>query len=136
MHLLEPLGDLLERSAEALLERRLQFLVDGRAHLLELVRVLLAQHVEPLFERRADRLEPRFRRPRQFRQPLTDFLPQHRPARDRFSARRGEVMAHVALVIRSAAADRFETSAQFGGVARSLKAPAREGEDAHERHGG
>ena len=44
-------------------------------------------------------------------------------------------MANVALVIRSAAADRFETSAQFGGVAQSLEAPAREGDDAYERHG-
>ena len=57
MHLLEALGDEPERLAEALVERRLQLLVDGRAHLLELLGVVGAQHVEALLDGRAHGLE-------------------------------------------------------------------------------
>ena len=47
MHLLEPLGDLAEALAEALLERRVQLLVDGGADLLELLLVVCLDRAEP-----------------------------------------------------------------------------------------
>ena len=53
VHLLEPVGHLLEAFAQALLERRLQLLVDGGAHLLELLLVAFLQRCEPLLDRRA-----------------------------------------------------------------------------------
>ena len=53
MHLVEPVGDLLEALAEARLERRMQLLVDRRSHLLELDLVALLQRGEALLDRRA-----------------------------------------------------------------------------------
>ena len=53
MHLVEPVGDLLEALAEARLERRMQLLVDRRSHLLELHLVALLQRGEALLDRRA-----------------------------------------------------------------------------------
>ena len=50
-------GHLLERRAEPLVQRRLQLLVDGHPHLLELRGVLDAQRVEPLLDVQPDRLE-------------------------------------------------------------------------------
>ena len=52
MHLLEPLGDLAEALAEALLERRVQLLVDGGADLLELLLVVGLDRAEPRLDRR------------------------------------------------------------------------------------
>ena len=59
MHLLQPVGHELERRAETLVERGLQLLVDGRAHLLQLLRVVGAQRIELLLDGRADGLETR-----------------------------------------------------------------------------
>ena len=50
MHLLQPVGNDLERLAQPLLERRLQLLVDRRAHLFQLGGVVHAQRIEALFD--------------------------------------------------------------------------------------
>ena len=50
MHLLEPLGHLLEALAQALLQRGVQLLVDGGAHLLELGLVALLQQRQATFD--------------------------------------------------------------------------------------
>ena len=47
VHLVEPVGHLLEALAQALLERGVQLLVDRHAHLLELLLVAFLQRVEP-----------------------------------------------------------------------------------------
>jgi len=57
MDLLEALADQLEGFTEALLEGRLELLVDGPPHLLELGFVLLLQVVEPALERVPDEPE-------------------------------------------------------------------------------
>ena len=72
VHLIQPIGHELERLAEARFERLLQLLVDGGAHLVELFRVLVAQRVESLLERRADRLEALLGRLRQLREALCE----------------------------------------------------------------
>ena len=55
--LLQPVGHLLERRTQALIERGLQFFVDRRAHLLELLCILAAQDIEPLLDGLADRFQ-------------------------------------------------------------------------------
>ena len=45
--LLQPLGDLLEALAQPLLQRRVQLLVHGRPHLLELLLVVLLDRLQP-----------------------------------------------------------------------------------------
>jgi hypothetical protein len=201
VHLLEALGHLLERGAEALLERRLQLLVDRRAHLLELLRVLHAQQVEALLDRLAERLDARLPGLRQLRQPLgerlellllqrahacellrgplllardgrgelvrqlrqalaeglelvrlrsrrgvvqlrirlgetrhhvTHFLPQREARRRRLGPRRGEVGAHVALVIGHVTRERLQASAKLRRPTRRLVAAAPEAGDAHQ----
>jgi len=74
VHLVEAIGDLLERLAEALLEGRLQLLVDGRAHLLELPRVVGAQRFQVLRHARADGLEPLLVRHRERREAIAELL--------------------------------------------------------------
>ena len=53
MHLFEPLGHLLETLAQALFQRCVQFFVDRRAHLLELLFVAALQCGQALFHRGA-----------------------------------------------------------------------------------
>ena len=160
--LLEALGHLLERCTEPLLERRLQLLIHGRAHLLELLRVIGTQQVEALLERPAKRIESGFRCLRQLRQPFTerlelgrlrvrgstvqlcvglrvarhefaDFLAQRRSRARRFIAGDCEILAYVALVVRDAATDRFQPAAQFRGIACSGVALARKSDQPHQR---
>ena len=63
MHLLQAIRHDLERCTQPLFERRLQFFVDGRAHLVELLPAFIAQAVELLFDG-----------PREIRQAIADFL--------------------------------------------------------------
>ena len=58
VHLLEAIGHLLERCPEPLIERRLQFFVDGGAYLFQFLRILAAHDVEPLLDGLANRIEP------------------------------------------------------------------------------
>ena len=53
VHLLQALGHLAEALAQALLQRGVQLLVDGRAHLLELAVVAVLQRLQPRLDRRA-----------------------------------------------------------------------------------
>ena len=70
VHLLEPVGDELERRAQPLLERRVQFFVDGRPDVLELLRVVAAQKLQPLLDGRPHGLKPRLVGLSQRREPL------------------------------------------------------------------
>ena len=54
---LEPFADQLERLAQPLLERVVEFLVDGLAHLLELLLVALLQLFDARVDGRSDQLE-------------------------------------------------------------------------------
>jgi hypothetical protein len=58
VHLLEPVGHLLEAVAQPLLERGLQLLVDGLAHLVELGRVGLLQLLQLRVQRGAHFAQP------------------------------------------------------------------------------
>lgn len=53
MHLLQPVGDQLERFAQALFQRGMQLLVDGAPHLVELGRVVGLDVLELLLQRGA-----------------------------------------------------------------------------------
>ena len=53
MHLFEPLAHQLERFAEPLLECALQFLVNGCAHLVDLLRVVLLELFQTQIDRRS-----------------------------------------------------------------------------------
>ena len=68
--LLEPIGNLLERFAEAQFQRCVQLLVDRRPHLLELLCVVVTQQLKPLFEGRAHRVQTLLVALRQRRQPF------------------------------------------------------------------
>ena len=57
MHLLEPVGDLLEALAQPRFERGVELFVDRGAHLLELELVALLQGGEPLLDARLDFIE-------------------------------------------------------------------------------
>ena len=77
LHLAEPLVDLLEaigyeleRLAQPQLECCVEFFVDRRAHLLELVRVFVAQQVKTLLDGCAHRLQAKLVALRQRRQAL------------------------------------------------------------------
>ena len=62
MHLLQPLAHHAERLAEPRLERALQPLVHGDAHLFQTGRVVLQERAQPLFDRLAKRVHPPFAR--------------------------------------------------------------------------
>ena len=74
MHLFEPVRHLLERLTKPLVERRLQFFIDGRAHLIEFLRILVAQHIEALLHRQPNRLEPLLVRFRELNEPIAELL--------------------------------------------------------------
>ena len=88
MHLLQPVRDLLEAFAQALLERRVQFLVDGGAHLFELLLVV-----------GLDRGEPRLDGAAHLGHALVVGLRQRGEA---FAERLGEAAERVALLQRDA----------------------------------
>ncbi len=87
VHLLEAGGDQGEALAEALLERRVQLLVDGRADLLELLLVV-----------GLDRAEPRLDRRLHLRHPLVERIAREARLLDvrcgRLRERVGEVLLH------------------------------------------
>ncbi len=147
VHLVEAVGHLLERLPEALLERGLQLFVHGRAHLLELGRIVGAQRLEVLRDARAHRFEPLLVGRRQRGQPvaellqlpalqrahagelLTHRLPELRQRGRELAAgglRRGrlllprdrQVLPQVALEVRALGRQHLETGAQVGGFAR------------------
>jgi hypothetical protein len=74
VHLLQPVGHDLERFAEALLERRLEFLVDRRPHLLEFGRIVDAQCIQPLFDRDAHCVQALLVRQRELGQLFAETL--------------------------------------------------------------
>ena len=66
MNLFDPIAHQLERFAQSFLERALQFLVNRGAHFFDLLRVVLLQLLETQIHHRAQALESRFIRFRQF----------------------------------------------------------------------
>ncbi|ABA49248.1 hypothetical protein BURPS1710b_2925 [Burkholderia pseudomallei 1710b] len=74
VHLLEPVRHELERFAEALLERRVQLLVDGAAHLFELRRIVRLDFLQARLERRAHLADPAIVRLRQLRELLVERI--------------------------------------------------------------
>ena len=147
VHLLEAVGHLLERSAEALLQRRLQLFVDGGAHLVELFRVLVAQHVEALLDGRAHGFQALLVGARELGEALAEALhllalprrhrgelllhrlrepgdadgelvARRRRRRRALPARGREVAADVALEVRRLRRQRLDAGAQFCRFAR------------------
>ncbi len=127
MHLLEALRHQFERFPESLLERGLQLFVDGRAHLLELGRVVGSHDVEALLDRRAHGFERARELAAQAGGPLALL-----------GARIGKVLADVALHVRDLRHDGIEPRAKLGRVAqrfaRLLLAAARNRARAHDEH--
>ncbi len=141
VHLFEPLRHVLERRAEALFEGRLQLFVDRRAHLVELVRVFLAQQVEPLLERLAQHLVPRLERLRHLPDALLlpgerrgELLAQPRAGSRVLVTRGCKVAADIALMVRRAADEGVEVPTLCCGVARIGIAFARQRTDSKRNH--
>src|SRR6185312_1464336 len=151
VHLLEALRHQRERVAQALFQRRLQLLVDGGAHLLELGGVVVAQHLELLLDGRGQRAEAlaelrelaalRLARIRQralrarleLREALADLAPQVRGGIGLLVARHGEVPAHVALVLGGALCGGVEARHQRGRIDGAALAITREHREARQR---
>ena len=147
MHLLEPVGDLLERFAQPRFECGLQLFVDGGAHFVELLRVLVAQAVQLALDRlrqlaealaelaqllalRGVRVGERaLRAVLELREALADFAPQRTRRIALLLARGREIGAHVALVLRGGLRVGVDARAQFGGFApRELALPRKRGQ--------
>ena len=125
VHLVQPVGDLLERLAEPLVERGLQLLVDGRAHLIELLRILAAQDVEPLLDGRAHRFETLLVRSRELGEPVAELRARGLGSGRLLAARVREILPQVALEIRRGRLQHLEPRADVHRLPRRGVARAR-----------
>ena len=132
VHLVQPVGHLLERLAEPFVERGLQLLVDGRPHLVQLLRILGAQDVEPLLDRRTHRLEALLVRSRELGEPVAQLRARSLGGGRLLAARVGDVLPQIALEIRRGLLQHFEPRADVRRLPRRGFARDRRASDPHE----
>ena len=122
VHALEAIAHQLERFAQAFLERALQFLVDRRAHLVDLLRVVFLQLFQAQIDDRAQAFEPRFVRLRQLagllRNRLELAFQDGADFADRLQVRLAQFLQRAAQFF----ALRFRRMGRFLAVARRLLA--------------
>ena len=139
MHLVQPVGDLLERLAQPLVECRLQLLVDGRPHLIQLLRVLAAQDVEPLLDGRTHRFEALLVRSRELGEPVAELHARSLGGGRLFTTGVREILPQIPLEIRRGLPQHFEPRANVRGLARRGIARTRRrshsGEHGNHQHG-